>query len=95
MAKQFVKTPVQTIGRKSIVKKLEIPNHSDRKKVNAVLIQANKNYGICDILRVIEPSGEKVRMSELLSEFQGRQINDENTIIHLWNVLEEVLNPVK
>ena len=82
------------IGRKSIVRKLELPNNKDPKKLNVVLIQANKHYGICDILHVVEP-GKKVRIPEALSVFQGRQYNDLDVIEHLWNVLNEILTPVE
>ena len=75
-----------SIGRKSIVKKIQIPVKG---KNLSVLVQANKNYGICEII------AEGNRISEVLSEFQGRQINDEHTIVHLRNVLEEVLNTIK
>lgn len=33
------------------------------------------------------------RLLELISEFQGRQYDDQDTRIHLTNVLTEVLNP--
>lgn len=55
------------LGRKSIVTTLVINNQK-------VLVQANKNFGICDI----EP-----RVGEVLSDFQGQQINDEYVISRL------------
>lgn len=82
------------LGRKSIVRKLEIPNNKDQKKLHVVLIQANKNYGICDVLLVTEP-GKKIRMAETLSTFQGKQFNDLDVVEHLWNVLNETLNPTE
>lgn len=78
-------------GRKSNVKKLEIANSKNPQKPIVVLVQGNKNYGICDILLVTE-SGKKVRMTEILSVFQGRQFNDEYTMEHLYNVLDEIFN---
>lgn len=80
------------LGRKSIARKLEVPNNKDLKKHHVVLVQANKNHGICDILLVPEP-GKKVRVAEVLSVFQGRQFDDVNVVEHLWNTLREVLNP--
>lgn len=82
------------LGRKSIARKLEIPSNKDQKKLHVVLVQANKNYGICDVLLVTEP-GKKVRMAEVLSIFQGKQFNDLDVVEHLWNVLNEILNPAK
>lgn len=35
------------------------------------------------------------RLSELVSEFQGRQYDDQNNMVHLSNVLTQVLNPRK
>lgn len=78
------------LGRKSNVKKLEVPCEALKKRLT-VLVQANKNYGICDILLVTEP-GKKVRMTEVLSVFQGRQFNDEYIMEHLYNVLDEIFN---
>ena len=79
------------LGRKSIVTKLEIPNNKDLKKRHVVLVQANKNHGICDILLVLEP-GKKTRLADALSTFQGQQFDDSDVIEHLWDVLNETLN---
>lgn len=35
------------------------------------------------------------RLSELISEFQGRQYDDQDNMIHLSNVLTQILNPRK
>lgn len=35
------------------------------------------------------------RLSELVSEFQGRQYDDQDNMVHLSNVLTQVLNPRK
>lgn len=78
------------LGRKSIARKLEIPNNKDSKKHHVVLVQANKNHGICDILLVTESN--KKRIAEVLSIFQGRQFDDTDIIGHLWDVLNETLN---
>lgn len=80
------------IGRKSITRDLRI-NVTDPQLPNIIRVQANKNFGICDIVAgqiVSQPykdeRGRKrtknqfcpmTRMTELLSTFQGRQINDE------------------
>lgn len=79
------------LGHKSLVKKLKINNLKDPKKPHTILVQANKHYGICDILHCVEP-GKKVRVSSVLSVFQGRQYNDEYIMEHLSNVLYEILN---
>lgn len=57
---------------------------------------------------LVKPNGEKIlkkklksfykpirRLSELVSEFQGRQYDDQDNMIHLSNVLTQVLNPRK
>lgn len=96
------------IGRKSKVVELSIHNYK-------VKVQANKNYGIYDIIlcekttkevsiEITEPNGKKRtvkkmktfykpirRITEVLSEFQGRQYNDSDTMLHLSNVLTEIL----
>lgn len=56
-----------------------------------VIVQANKNYGICD-LQFPEGQGSEQLRSNLLSKIQGRQLNDENVCIHVYNLLEEALN---
>jgi hypothetical protein len=55
-------------------------------KGTPVIIQANKNYGIINI----EP-----KIDEVLTNFQGRQINDPNVIEHLKNVLFELFTIVE
>lgn len=38
------------IGEKSLIKNFIIPNTRNKQKSYEVLVQANKNYGICDII---------------------------------------------
>ena len=71
------------IGANSITKNIVIPNKEDLKNSFEFVIQANKNLGIVDI---------QPRVPGILDEFQGRQLNDESTVIHLCNVLNEMLN---
>ena len=78
------------IGYNSIVQNFLIKVKGSKKPVE-VLVQANKNYGICDFLFPEGQGSEQLR-SDLLSKVQGRQINDENVCIHLYNLLEEALN---
>ena len=78
------------IGYNSIVQNFLIKVKVSKKPVE-VLVQANKNYGICD-LYFLEGYGSEQLRSDLLSKVQGRQINDENVCIHLYNLLEEALN---
>ena len=78
------------IGYNSIVQNFLIKVKGSKKPVE-VLVQANKNYGICD-LYFPEGYGSEQLRSDLLSKVQGRQINDENVCIHLYNLLEEALN---
>jgi hypothetical protein len=47
-----------------------------------VKIQANKNYGICDMYP---------RINDVLSSFQGCQVNDPAVIENLENVLSSIL----
>ena len=78
------------IGYNSIVQNFLIKEKGSKKPVE-VLVQANKNYGICD-LYFLEGYGSEQLRSDLLSKVQGRQINDENVCIHVYNLLEEALN---
>ena len=78
------------IGYNSIVQNFLI-KVKDSKKPVEVLVQANKNYGICD-LYFLEGYGSEQLRSDLLSKVQGRQINDENVCIHVYNLLEKALN---
>ena len=78
------------IGYNSIVQNFLIKVKGSKKPVE-VLVQANKNYGICD-LQFPEGQGSEQLRSNLLSKIQGRQINDENVCIHVYNLLEEALN---
>lgn len=78
------------IGYNSIVQNFLIKVKGSKKPVE-VLVQANKNYGICD-LYFLEGYGSEQLRSNLLSKIQGRQLNDESVCIHLYNLLEEALN---
>ena len=78
------------IGYNSIVQNFLIKVKGSKKPVE-VLVQANKNYGICD-LYFREGYGSEQLRSDLLSKVQGRQINDENVCIHVYNLLEKALN---
>lgn len=75
-----------TLGRKSISTVLSITNTENPKKPHEVVVQANKNYGICDM---------SPRVGEVLSDFQGRQINNGDVISELESVLYVQLNPKK
>lgn len=75
-----------TLGRKSISISLSITNTENPKKPHEVVVQANKNYGICDM---------SPRVGEVLSDFQGRQINNGDVISELEDVLYVQLNPRK
>ncbi len=97
------------IGCKSIVVKLVINNVTNPEKPYEILVQANKNLGICDIIRGIRVPQEVVdlktkkkktimkffevgRVSEVLSDFQGQQINNSDTIFELESTLYTTLN---
>lgn len=75
-----------TIGRKSITTVITVPNVENPKKPHEITVQANKNYGICDMAP---------RVGEILSDFQGRQINNGDVISELESVLYVQLNPKK
>lgn len=77
------------IGYKSIAKLIKVKSS---KKPVKVAVQANKNYGICDLQFPEDLEGSEKLRSDLLSKIQGRQINDECVCIHLYNLLEEALN---
>ena len=79
------------IGYNSIVQNFLIKAKGSKKPVE-VLVQANKNYGICDLLFPEGLEGSEQLRSNLLSKIQGRQLNDENVCIHVYNLLEEALN---
>ena len=79
------------LGRKSIVLELTA------KKPNHIKVQANRNYDICHILVGHYVYNEKKqkrfvvtkRLSDILTHFQGRQINDSYVMLHLKNVLTD------
>lgn len=66
------------LGRKSIYTVITIPNNENPEKPYKITVQANKNYGICDI---------SPRVGEILSDFQGRQLNDDVVFDHLKTTL--------
>ena len=66
------------LGRKSIFITVNVTNNSNPNKPYKVIVQANKNHGICDM----EP-----RVGEILTHFQGQQINGK---IHGEPVLSEI-----
>lgn len=63
------------LGVNSIVKTIKI-------KDEIIRIQANKNYGICDM----EP-----RYESIFTDFQGRQINNPEVFRTLINTLKTVI----
>lgn len=79
------------IGYNSIVKNFLIKVKGSKKPVE-VLVQANKNYGICDLQFREGIEGSEQLRSNLLSKIQGRQLNDESVCVHLYNILGEALN---
>lgn len=97
------------IGRNSIITKLVINNVTNPEKPYEILVQANKNLGICDIIRgtripqeVTDPKTKKKRtimkffevgrVPEVLTDFQGRQINDSDIMSALESALYTTLN---
>lgn len=87
------------IGRNSIISGITIPNATTPNSPFNVRVQANKNYAICDIVLVNRVKENKKfyfvpirRITEVLSEFQGRQFNSPSTREHLSNVLFELFN---
>ncbi len=97
------------IGCKSIVVELVINNVTNPEKPYEILVRANKNLGICDIIRGIRVPQEVVdlktkkkrtilkfleagRVPEVLSDFQGQQINSSDTISELKSALYTTLN---
>ena len=79
------------IGYNSIVKNCLI-KVKDSKTAVEVLVQSNKNYGICDLQFPEDLKGSEKLRSDLLTKIQGRQINDESVCVHLYNLLGEALN---
>lgn len=75
-----------TLGRKSIYTVITISNNENPEKPYKITVQANKNYGICNI---------SPRVGEILSDFQGRQINDELVMSLLEETLYNELNTKK
>lgn len=61
------------IGQNSIVKTIKV-------KGKVYKVQANRNYGICDM----EP-----RINEVFTDFQGRQINNPTVFHSLINALKD------
>ena len=95
---------MQKVGHKSIVVKVEIPNYNNPLEPFKVRVQANKNHGICDVTLckevIKEFPGKKrriylnpvQRLSEVVSNFQGRQYDNPIVMERLSNVLTELLN---
>lgn len=75
-----------TLGRKSIYTVINVSNTKNPEKSYKVTVQANKNYGICNM---------SPRVGEILSDFQGRQINDELVMSSLEDSLYNELNTKK
>lgn len=75
-----------TLGRKSIYTVLYVTNNENPIKPHKVTVQANKNYGICDM---------NPRVGEILSDFHGQQINSEFVISELEEALYVALNTKK
>lgn len=92
----------------SIIVEIKVPNYSNPQSPFIVKVQANKNHGICDIIQgtlvpqeIVDEKKRKrtikkffpiTRVSEVLSNFQGRQYDDVEVMEHLKNVLCETLN---
>ena len=68
------------LGSKSIVEQIIVRSKGHPNVHYTILVQANKNKGICGIQVVNHP---EVDTGKIFSQFQGQQINDPN-------VLEEI-----
>lgn len=77
-------------GQKAIGRKLFVTNKSNPRKNHYILIQANKNHSIVNIVHVVD--GKHIRLSDVISNFQGCQADDELVMERLINVLYEKLN---
>lgn len=55
-------------------------------------IQANKNHGICNIVKIDYNSNTYIKANEALNKYYGRQYDSSNTIYQLQNFLEEWLS---
>lgn len=84
-----------TIGRNSIAIVITVPNLENPKEPHKVTVQANKNFGICDM---------SPRVGEILTDFQGQQLvyhdgikfrTNSNVTGKLKTALTEALNPNK
>lgn len=80
------------LGSKSIVKRIIVCNKYIQGDRWTVLVQTNKNYGICNIQVEGFPT---INLGRILSNFQGQQINDENVIGELGYELSNLLNSVE
>lgn len=63
------------LGTRSITRNIKI-------KGQLIKVQANKNYGICDM----EP-----KYDSIFTDFQGQQINDPQVFHNLINTLKQVV----
>lgn len=79
------------LGHKSNVTTIKVFIGNEARN-GTVLVQSNKNYGICDIF-FIDKFFRPCRMTEVLSVFQGRQANDSGVLEHLSRVLNRTFNP--
>lgn len=93
------------IGRNSITKTIVVANKSNADKPYEIVVQANKNLGICDLIKGVripqeDPRTKKKfkkffqigRVNELLPKYVGRQINDESVMASLEDYLFVTLN---
>lgn len=82
------------IGTKSNVFNLKVVDKF--KNVHFLKLQANKNYGLCDVIsefkkKYNEASYNEAFRSAILNEFQGRQLNDPIVIQEITNLANDLL----
>ena len=90
------------LGRRAIYSEYLFTHPKSTSKQLALIVQANKHYGICKIIvaevkevkddAAIELKPIPQLGSKLLSDFQGRQFNDGDVYEHLVDTLIETLN---
>lgn len=71
------------LGRKSIYQTLLIYNSQNISEPHKIVVQANKNFAICDIIP---------RVGNVLNYFQGQQINDSEVMNQVYNAIDDVIN---
>lgn len=83
------------IGANSIIKNFTIPNVRDKKQSFEVIVQANKNYGICDVFiphDFVAPVKPEIPTKESNARYKAEKVVYDAHMAHIKAIRNSILD---